>query len=88
VGRTGFEPLGPIFHRLYNECHWIHAKWGQYFRDTLARIRLAMIGAVSAVERDWIVCRVRWQDVDSCNHVVILHGRMTSSWQSVDTDGF
>ena len=72
--------LGPLYHALYNEVTWLHAKWQQYrilFADSSERVDLlnGVAGFFFHVIQD-----VLWKDV-------VLHiARLTDPPQSVGKD--
>lgn len=72
--------LGPLYHALYNEVTWLHAKWKQYrilFAESPERIELlnSVAGFFFRVIQD-----VLWQDV-------VLHlARLTDPPQSMGKD--
>jgi hypothetical protein len=55
--------LGPVFHRLWNDCVWLHLKWREYrsvFGSSEERIEL-----LNSAARGFfgIVQDVLWQDI-------------------------
>ena len=74
------QDLGSLYHALYNEVTWLHAKWNQYrilFAESPARIELLndVAGFFFRVIQD-----VLWEDI-------VLHlARLTDPPQSVGKD--
>lgn len=72
--------LGPLYHALYNEVTWLHAKWKQYrllFAESQERVDLLndVAGFFFLLIQD-----VLWEDI-------ILHiARLTDPPQSVGKD--
>jgi hypothetical protein len=72
--------LGPLYHTLYNEVIWLHAKWKQYrilFGESPERVEL--LNSVAGFFFG-VIEQVLWEDT-------ILHiARLTDSLQSVGED--